>query len=116
MAGRSRNRPRLSWPSPDGVRRGYRAATAFARLGRKHRKGMAMTRFVPIAILLLAANAVSAADAPKIVVTPVARINKTLTGQPIVVPDHPDVVVAVATFPPGARLPVHEHPFPNYGY
>ena len=61
-------------------------------------------------------SAAPAADSPPIVSTQVARTNTTLTGQPIVVPSHPDVIVTLSTFAPGARLPVHEHIFPHYLY
>ena len=64
----------------------------------------------------LAMGLAHAADAPKVQVTPVARTNTTVTGQPIVVPDHPDVIVSIATFPPGSRLPEHQHPHPHYVY
>ena len=47
---------------------------------------------------------------------PVTRTNTTITGQPIVVPQKPDVLVSLATFPPGARLPEHQHPNPHYVY
>ena len=73
------------------------------------------TAGLAIAILFIA-GAVQAADAPKVDVHPVARTNTTITGQPIVVPDKPDVIVAIATFPPGARLPEHQHPYPHYVY
>jgi quercetin dioxygenase-like cupin family protein len=66
--------------------------------------------------LSLALSAASAADAPKIAVTPVARTHLTVTGQPIVVPADPDVVVSIATFPPGARLPEHKHLYPHLVY
>jgi len=66
--------------------------------------------------LSLAVGAASAADAPRIAVTPVARTHLTVTGQPIVVPADPDVVVSIATFPPGARLPEHKHLYPHLVY
>jgi quercetin dioxygenase-like cupin family protein len=66
--------------------------------------------------LLLALGPAHAADAPKVQVTPVMRTNVTVTGQAIIVPDHPDVIVSIATFPPGARLPEHQHPHPHYVY
>jgi quercetin dioxygenase-like cupin family protein len=65
---------------------------------------------------LLANGIAHAADAPKVDVQPVARVNTTVTGQPIVVPEKPDVLVSIATFPPGARLPEHQHPHPHYVY
>ena len=69
-----------------------------------------------VAILAFAAGTAEAADAPKVEVTPIARVNTTVTGQPIVVPERPDVLVSIATFPPGARLPEHQHPHPHYVY
>jgi quercetin dioxygenase-like cupin family protein len=56
------------------------------------------------------------AGTSSVTVSPVARTHVTATGQAIVVPDHPDVVVSTATFPPGARLPVHKHPYPHFAY
>lgn len=69
-----------------------------------------------LAGLVLALSVARAADAPKVQVTPVLRTNKTVTGQPIVVPDRPDVLVSLATFPPGARIAVHQHPYPHLVY
>ena len=66
--------------------------------------------------ILLATLVAAQADAPKVSVTPVVRTNTTITGQRIVVPPRPDVIVATAVFPPGARLPVHKHPYPHYVY
>src|SRR5471030_2369955 len=65
---------------------------------------------------ILAMGLAQAADAPKVQITPVARTNLTVTGQPIIVPDKPDVIVSIATFPPGARLAEHQHPHPHYIY
>jgi len=69
-----------------------------------------------LAGLVLALTIVHAADAPKVQVTPVTRTNRTVTGQPIIIPDHPDVMVSIATFPPGARIAEHQHPHPHYVY
>jgi len=69
-----------------------------------------------LAGLALASTIAHAADAHKVQVTPVTRTNRTVTGQPIVVPDHPDVIVSIATFPPGARIAEHQHPHPHYVY
>lgn len=71
---------------------------------------------VVLAGLALACTIAHAADTPKVQVTPVTRANRTVTGQPIVVPDHPDVIVSIATFPPGARIAEHQHPHPHYVY
>ncbi len=62
----------------------------------------------------LAAPALAQTNGP--VVTPVARTHTTITGQPIVVPANPDVVVSIATFPPGAKIVEHKHPFPHLVY
>ncbi len=68
------------------------------------------------AALTLVVNAAGADAVPTVQITPVARMNTTITGQPIIVPDRPDVIVSTATFPPGARLPEHRHPYPHYVY
>lgn len=76
-----------------------------------------MTKLMAFAaVALLALGVAHAADAPKVQVTPVTRTNTTIAGQPIVVPEHPDVIVSIATFPPGARLPEHKHLHPHYVY
>lgn len=69
-----------------------------------------------MALVAFGGYAASAADAPKVTVTPVIMTDKTVIGQPIVMPKDPTLVATVATFPPGARLPVHKHPYPHYGY
>ncbi|MGZ6006540.1 MAG: cupin domain-containing protein [Rhizomicrobium sp.] len=68
------------------------------------------------AALIIAFGVARAADAPTVQVTPVTRTSTTVTGQPIVVPERPDVIVSIATFPPGARIPEHQHPHPHYVY
>lgn len=79
-----------------------------------------LTAVIAIGALLftepvLAAKQVPMAG-PKVVSTPVTTFSTTITGQPIDVPQHPNVSVAIATFPPGAQLPVHEHLYPHYVY
>jgi quercetin dioxygenase-like cupin family protein len=75
-----------------------------------------MKPIIAAATLSFCASMAYADPVPAVQVTPVTRTNTTITGQPIVVPDHPDVVVSLATFPPGARLPEHQHPNPHYVY
>jgi len=65
---------------------------------------------------LLVCGPAIAADAPKVDIHPIARTSTTVIGQPIVVPPNPNVVVSIATFPPGSRLPEHQHPGPHYVY
>ena len=74
-----------------------------------------MRVWLTILIVIFSATSV-AAQVPKVTVVPVVRTNVTITGQPIVVPDRPDVLVSIVTFPPGARLPVHKHPYPHMVY
>jgi quercetin dioxygenase-like cupin family protein len=74
-----------------------------------------------VAALSLIASSAFAAEqvpptGPKVVSTPVTTFNTTITGQPLDVPQHPNVNVAIATFPPGAQLPIHQHPYPHYVY
>jgi quercetin dioxygenase-like cupin family protein len=66
--------------------------------------------------LLLSDSLCGAADMPKVIVQPVTRTGTTITGEKIVVPQNPDVSVSIATFPPGAALPIHKHPYPHYVY
>ena len=66
--------------------------------------------------LLLCASLAHAAETPKISVVPVLRTSTTISGERIVVPQNPDVLVSIATFPPGAALPIHKHPYPHYIY
>jgi quercetin dioxygenase-like cupin family protein len=67
-------------------------------------------------VLLGSATLAQAADTPKISVEPIARTSTTITGEKIVVPQIPDVVASIVTFPPGAELPIHKHPYPHYVY
>ena len=65
----------------------------------------------------IAAAALDSTPAAKVVVTPLASITETASGQPIVLPQK-DVQVLVSSFeiPPGAKLPVHMHPSARYAY
>lgn len=71
-----------------------------------------------LACLLLAASAQAqeSVTAP-VVVTPVLTTDVTASGQPIVLPQK-DAEVSASTYDiaPGAKLPVHKHPFPRYAY
>ena len=68
-------------------------------------------------VLLLASLSVAfAADVPAPAFAPVTRTHATVTGQPIVTPAQPEVVVSEVTFPPGARTSVHKHPYPRLVY
>jgi quercetin dioxygenase-like cupin family protein len=74
-------------------------------------------RILPIAAVLFWATANAfAAEAPKVTVAPLFSTDTTVTGQKIEVPADPHVMVSLVTFPPGAALPVHKHPYPHYVY
>lgn len=68
--------------------------------------------------LMIAAAVVTAAqaDAPKVKVTPLAAIDKTIIGQDVEVPKDAHAVAVIAEFPPGAKLPEHKHLYPHYVY
>jgi quercetin dioxygenase-like cupin family protein len=67
-------------------------------------------RYAVLALLILAPPA--AAQPP--LTRPLASIDATLSGQPIVAaPGRLRVTVSETTLAPGSRLPVHKHPFPR---
>ena len=72
--------------------------------------------FAIAAFLVIGGALAAEAPLPPPQVTPVTRTNMTVTGQRIVVPKKPDVIVATAVFAPGAGLPVHKHLYPHYVY
>jgi quercetin dioxygenase-like cupin family protein len=47
---------------------------------------------------------------------PVARTNRTATGQPIAVAAAPEVIVSLTTIAVHGKLPVHKHPHQRYVY
>lgn len=78
------------------------------------------SRILGAALLWLLPAPVAIADstpAPPVVVREVFSGSTTAAGQPIVLPGK-DARLVVSTFDidPGARLPVHKHPFPRYAY
>jgi len=46
--------------------------------------------------------------------TIIARLDKTIIGQPVTMPAHPTVIFSTSTFAPGARTGVHKHLYPHY--
>lgn len=58
----------------------------------------------------------NAAQTPKIVIKPVARVDRTVLGQPIVVPANAELRAFTVAFAPGARLRIHKHLYPHYVY
>jgi len=73
-------------------------------------------KYILIAAVLVTTmlSPVALAGSPQ--VTVLADTDKTVTGQPIVSPDHPVVKTTIITFQPGEKTAVHKHPFPHYGY
>ena len=63
---------------------------------------------------LVMAAAASGADYQTNVNTIIARHDKPIAGQSVTVPKDPVVIFSTSTFAPGARTPVHKHPFPHY--
>ena len=74
------------------------------------------TVMMSVAALASLVTLAEAGDAPTVTSKPVFSSTTTVTGQPITVPEHPTVMAVAATFEPGARLPVHKHPYPHYVY
>jgi quercetin dioxygenase-like cupin family protein len=48
--------------------------------------------------------------------TPIGRSDTTIIGQKNKVPKNPTVIFSSTEFAPGARTPVHKHPYPHYAY
>lgn len=81
------------------------------------RKILLVAALVMAGASFTAAYALDSGSVAPVVVTPVKTTGATSTGQPIVLPQG-DVEVTASIFEiaPGAKLPVHKHPFPRYAY
>ena len=76
-----------------------------------------MNRWIWVgAWLALSAAAQAAAGQNGPISAQIARTHTTITGQQIAVPANPDVVVSMTTFPPGAKIAEHRHPYPHLVY
>jgi len=63
------------------------------------------------------AHALDSGAANPVVVTPIRSTTVTSTGQPITPPQkNVEVAASIYDIAPGAKLPVHKHPFPRYAY
>lgn len=63
------------------------------------------------------AHALDSGAAAPITVTPIRSTTVTSTGQPITLPrSNVEVAASIFEIAPGARLPVHKHPFARYAY
>ena len=74
----------------------------------------AMPRFALAALLLLPVSAM--ALPPGLAVDELVSTTTTVTGEPITLPEHPQLKVSKYTIAPGAKLPVHKHPAQRYAY
>jgi quercetin dioxygenase-like cupin family protein len=70
-----------------------------------------------LAVMTMAAAPAGAATPSAVTVTPLLSVTATPSGQPITMPQG-DLRVIASTYliAPGARLPLHKHPYPRYGY
>jgi quercetin dioxygenase-like cupin family protein len=75
-------------------------------------------RRVFLALLPMLFMALSAwADGPPVTVKTLVKTDRTVLGQPLVLPKHdPQLIVSIYDIAPGARLPLHKHPFSRYAY
>src|SRR6185437_575937 len=70
-----------------------------------------------ITAMLLVLAAPLSAQAEGVKVEPISKTDVTSSGQPIVLPrGHVKVITSTYKIPPGAKLPVHKHNYPRYGY
>src|SRR5437016_2420268 len=75
-----------------------------------------MKTILAAAAVLALSVVAQAADAPKVMIDKLGTLDTTVTGQKIVVPPDPQFIASIGTFPPGARLPEHKHPYPHIVY
>ena len=77
-------------------------------------------RSLALLVLFIGAAVTAAAladTAPPVVVKTLITTDKTVLGQPLVLPKRdPVLIVSTYDIAPGARLPRHEHPFSRYAY
>jgi len=72
---------------------------------------------VVASVLGTVAYALDPGAANPVVVTPIRSTTVTSTGQPITPPQkNVEVAASIYDIAPGAKLPVHKHPFPRYAY
>ena len=75
-----------------------------------------MNYLAPAALALAIAISGAAHALEAVTVTPLTTRHETASGQPITLPQKDvRVVVSIFDIAPGAKLPVHKHPFARYG-
>ena len=73
--------------------------------------------FSLLALFFLASSAARADGPPPVGVTTLLTTDKTVLGQPLVLPKkNPVLIVSIFEIAPGARLARHKHPFSRYAY
>jgi quercetin dioxygenase-like cupin family protein len=76
-----------------------------------------MPNRIALTFLILACLGLPARAGEPVVVTRLLSATETAAGQPIMPPAGPvEVTVSTYDIAPGARLPVHRHPWPRYAY
>lgn len=71
----------------------------------------------PLALAwVLLATPHALADAQPVTVKTIVRTTETASGQPIKVPEHPELIVSTYEIAPHQTLPLHKHPYARYGY
>ena len=75
-------------------------------------------KFLPIVAALALGPMPAAAQAPPgAIARPVAQLDATQSGQPILLPQGPvQVTVTETSVPAGGAITPHRHPFPRYAY
>ena len=68
------------------------------------------------ATAFLLAPVAANADSNGIAIKEMLSTTQTVAGQPIEVPENPKLNVSTYTIAPGAKLPIHKHPYPRYAY
>lgn len=76
-----------------------------------------MTRALLVSALLLIASPAAAQTPPAPITTPLKSVDRTSSGQPIVMPPGPVAAsVSMTTVPAHGAIPPHKHPWPRYVY
>lgn len=68
-----------------------------------------------IAVVLLSIPP-ALADSQPVAVKKILETTETASGQPLKVPDHPELIVSTYEIAAHQTLPMHKHPFSRYGY
>ena len=78
---------------------------------------MRTIQFVSAIAIGVAAIAPATAASPSPTITPVIRTDRTVSGQPLRLPQGPaEFVGAVVDIPVGATIPLHQHPWSRFAY